>query len=147
MPYDWNQYIVKWLSTKGCQMTWNTNESLKWKFRFTGFIFYIFLNKSCKNIRVRTKIYWSCAGGPLLIAVDFFFFYIFLNKSWKIYESEQRFNGLVPEDRCSSWGLKWSELSTGCQMTEAHQMTRGKHIGKWYDINSNQRPGKQHVQF
>jgi hypothetical protein len=89
--YNSKQRVAIWLEPIHCQMTehkrlpnnWNTNESLKWKFRFTGFIFYIFLNKSCKNIRVRTKIYWSCAGGPLLIAVDFFFFIYFESSSHK----------------------------------------------------------------
>jgi hypothetical protein len=30
-----------------------------------------------------------------------------LNKNWKIYWSEQSFTGLGPEERCSSWGLRY----------------------------------------
>ena len=43
-------------------------------------------------------IYWSKSKSRIYLS-------IFLNKNWKIYQSEQNFTGLGPEDWCSLWGL------------------------------------------
>jgi hypothetical protein len=53
----------------------------------------------------RTRKWKFELNGPNQILE--FILYIYLNKYWKIYWSEHSFTVLGPEDRCSSWGLRF----------------------------------------
>ena len=49
-------------------------------------------------LEMKLRFYWS-------ESISWIYFYIGLNKNWKIYWSEQCFNCIGPEDRCSSCGM------------------------------------------
>ena len=51
-------------------------------------------------LKMKILIYWFESNSWI-----YFYIYIYLNKNWKMYWSEQSFNGLGQKDQCSPWGL------------------------------------------